>query len=338
MTGIFRKETSWEEGGLWMFGTNRRACRKRAAGGRWQAAMAGLVFLVSGCELEEVSLVQPQSLLVAEIYVKVGHGPDEVSAFLQRTLGGPADASLQDAQVRLDGPRGIGLTLTPGRRGLCLEEAILDDVDGVCLRAADLPDDLIQPGDYLEVEVSLPGGEELRGGMTLPGDFSLLQPGVAGCALPSGTPLEMVWGPSGGAWAYAGETLIFGLRDALRPLGIQVEGDTLELVGLSVAETDTTLVFPGEFGIFDRFDLDRDLALALQEGLPAGASAEVAVAALDRNYVNWVRGGNFNPSGAVRIPSLRGDGVGVLAGAVRRTVTVVGGDPENGLPPCLSMN
>jgi hypothetical protein len=196
--------------------------------------------------------------------------------------------------------------------------------------------EILRPGDRLEVGVTAPGGASVRGGVALPGDFLLLEPSVREtCALPLGAPLELVWTRSDGAWAYAGETLIWGLREALAREGIELDRDTVSLLGLSVSESDTTLVFPMEFGVFDRFDLDRDLALALQEGLPPGAEAEVVISALERNYVNWVRGGNFNPSGAIRIPSLRGDGTGVLGGIVRRRIRVVGGTPGNGLPSCL---
>jgi len=52
--------------------------------------------------------------------------------------------------------------------------------------------------------------------------------------------------------------------------------------------------------------------VALSRGLPEGVSAEVVIAAADRNYVNWVRGDSFNPSGAVRVASVRGDGTGVF--------------------------
>ena len=47
------------------------------------------------------------------------------------------------------------------------------------------------------------------------------------------------------------------------------------------------------------------------------------ISATDRNYVNWVRGGNFNPSGQVRVPTIRGDGTGVFASTVTRTFEVV---------------
>ena len=294
------------------------------------------LLLLPGCELDEVSLTEPENVLVAEVYLKVGDGPDELSAFLQWTLGELDNTQLGGASIGLQGPRGVVVELIRGARGDCLVPEILDDVEGVCFVASELEDGSLLPGDHLELEIHLPDGRGLVGGVTLPGDFRFLKPVVnEPCALPPGQPLELIWNPSDEAWAYAGETLIWGLRDALAPLGIEVEEDSLSLTGLSVSKTDTTMVFPGEFGVFDRFGLDRDLALVLQGGLPLGAHAEVGIAALERNYVNWVRGGNFNPSGAVRIPSLRGDGTGVLGAVVRRVVRVVGAEPGGGMPNCL---
>ncbi len=123
------------------------------------------------------------------------------------------------------------------------------------------------------------------------------------------------------------------MRDALEPEGIEVEEDPLDLVGLSISASDTTIVFPTEFGVFERFDLDRDLALLLQQGLPRGISVGIVVGAVDRNFVNWVRGGDFNPSGQVRIPSLQGDGTGVLGSVVRRTIRMETGTGL-AIPPC----
>jgi hypothetical protein len=114
------------------------------------------------------------------------------------------------------------------------------------------------------------------------------------------------------------ETEISGLGPALAPEGIVVEDDPLALVGIAVGADDTDIVFPTEFGIFDRFDLDRDLAVRLQRGLPDETGARISVNAVDRNYVNWIRGGNFNPSGQVRIPSVQGDGTGFFGSSVTR--------------------
>ena len=93
-------------------------------------------------------------------------------------------------------------------------------------------------------------------------------------------------------------------------------------------------MFPSEFGVFDRFDLEQDLALRLQRGLPAGTDAVVTIAAVERNYVNWVRGGSFNPSGQVRVASLRGDGTGVFGAAVVRRFSVVAESGPGGSPDC----
>jgi hypothetical protein len=129
------------------------------------------------------------------------------------------------------------------------------------------------------------------------------------------------------------ETSISGLPEALEPEGIVVEEDPLNLLGLSISDQDTTIVFPSEFGIFDRFDLNQDLASRLQDGLPPSTTAKVSITAVEGNYVNWARGGNFNPSGQVRVPSLRGDGTGVFAATVNRRFVVVSLD-QGPLPDC----
>ncbi|RMH22893.1 MAG: hypothetical protein D6701_00910 [Gemmatimonadetes bacterium] len=132
------------------------------------------------------------------------------------------------------------------------------------------------------------------------------------------------------------DATLFGLRGALGG-EIEVEADTLALSGLSVSAADTTLSFPDEFGVFDRFDLDRELAVRLQSGLPRGTAARIAVAAADPNYVNWVRGGEFNPSGAVRVPSLHGEGgTGVFGALVRRRVDIETGSAAADLPACAA--
>ncbi|HKJ01273.1 MAG TPA: hypothetical protein VJ997_02425, partial [Longimicrobiales bacterium] len=195
----------------------------------------------------------------------------------------------------------------------------------------------LQPGDALEARVELPGGGLLRGATTIPGSFALLSvPSDAYCTASPSTTFEVRWTRSPGAWAYVNETFISGLRAALEPEGIEVDEDPLFLLGLSVSAADTTIAFPSEFGVFDRFDLNQDLALALQRGLPLGTDARVTITAGERNFVNWIRGGNFNPSGQVKIPSLRGDGTGVFAATVSRSfhVLVVPGGVAGGFAAC----
>ena len=107
----------------------------------------------------------------------------------------------------------------------------------------------------------------------------------------------------------------------------------LYLLGLSISDQDTTIVFPSEFGVFNRFELDQAVAVRLQQGLPPATVAEVTITAVDRNFVNWARGGNFNPSGQVRVPSLDGDGTGVFAATVKRRFVVIS-ESQAAAPPC----
>jgi hypothetical protein len=145
--------------------------------------------------------------------------------------------------------------------------------------------------------------------------------------------LDVVWRASPSAWVYAAEASLGGIQRALGPHGLTVDRDPLRLFGLSISSADTTLAFPREFGLFDRFDDDLTEALAfMQGGLPAGVNTNIVIAAADRNYVNWERGGNFNPSGQVRVPSIRGDGSGVFGSLVPKNIRVRT-DVTN-RPPC----
>lgn len=288
-----------------------------------------LVAGVVACEISSVALTEPADLLIAEIYLELpeGAGPARAVAFLHRTLGTSATGAVDGARVTLtSGNQTVGLfesgTLEP-----CLQAVTLGQVTGTCFENATLPDGFVVPGGVVTASVEAGPLETLTGTTTVPGDFSLVVPaaGVGECLLEAGRLLELEWTTSAGAWAYMGETLIAGLPAILEERGIETgfDEDPLSLVGLSISSADTVMVFPSEFGLFDRFDLDQEVALLLQGGLPEGASADITIAAIDRNFVNWVRGGSFNPSGTVRVPSLRGAaGSGVLASYVTRTIAV----------------
>lgn len=296
---------------------------------RCAASVVLAVTIVSlGCSLEEVTLVEAEDVVVAEVYVQVAGGEggtSRASAWLHRTLGAgsPSSSPVPGAEVLITAARGFSVELAEASMNACVFDTPVDGKGTCYATSAELAGEL-RPGDVLEVEIALPGGRLLRGASTVPGDFALVTPSGPGrCQAKPLAPLEVRWTRSAGAWAYVNETLISGLRAALAPEGIAVEEDPLYLLGLAVSASDTTIVFPGEFGVFDRFDLDQALAVALQRGLPAGTDARVTITAADRNYVNWVRGGNFNPSGLVKVPSLRGDGTGVFATSVTRSFQVV---------------
>lgn len=305
---------------------------------RWQivsglalAAASGL----AGCELDEVSVALPKDVLVAEVFVLLGDGEPQASAFLHWTLGTRPARDLIRASVALVVGDTLEVPLVTGLEAECLLPGSADKVEGACFTASPGLEELLGPGSRVEVEIRLDQELELRGGTVIPQDIQITRPRLPACALSPGRNLVVTWNRSPGAWAYYAEATIWNLRRALAPMGIEAEADSVALVGLAISESDTTIVFPREFGIFNRGVLQQEVAVALQDGLPPGAVAELTVAALDRNWVNWVRGGNFNPSGTVRIPSLRGDGFGVLGSAVRRSVAILGGYPTFSTPSCF---
>lgn len=294
-----------------------------------------LASIALGCDLTDVAIVDISEVLVAEVYVTVAEAPNAnyLRAFLHGTGpgGAPSSTAFPNAEVIVTDGSGVPSVLFQTTIAECA--AVLpDNADGSCYAADAVLAASYQPGESLSLAVTLPDGRDLTGQTRIPGAFVV--DGASGtCRVPPDTRLSLGWSRSDSAWAYLSEALILGLPGALAAEGIEAP-DTVYLLGLSISEADTTVVFPNQFGVFDRFDLDRDLAVRLQEGLPEGATAQVAITAVERNYVNWVRGGNFNPSGAVRVPSLVGDGSGVFGAAVTRQFTIVSSTDTASASPC----
>lgn len=291
-----------------------------------------------GCELQEVTVVEVENVVVAEAYAFVGvpspgFGIDNrLVVFLGSTVGGQPDPALEAARVEVRRARGGRYRLQP----VPIENCVSDrdrERPGVCYEGG-FDAINIRPGDELRLDILLPDGRRLEGNTSIPGAF-VVEDDISECQLAPDTPFEVRWSQSAGASAYVNETRIDGLDLALAPEGITAPNH-LYLLGLAISASDTTIVFPGEFGIFDRFDLDQALTVRLQQGLPEGAVALVGISAADANYVNWARGGNFNPSGQVRIPSVRGDGTGVFGSVVMRgfSVFVNSEEPSEGMRAC----
>jgi len=300
-------------------------------------ATLGLIAVLGACELEEVTIVQVEPVVVAEIYADAEpDGTNEVRAFLHRTVGIDTTglSNLEDSRITVRSEAGVSFPLTSAALGDCVESfPSITGEAGACFLSDDVYASEIRPGEVLEVDVALPGGGRLQGAARLPAPFAL--PGFPRlCRLPPNTLLPVRWTRSEGAWAYVNETSIRGLPDALRSEGIDVVEDPLYLLGLSISDVDTTIVFPSEFGLFNRFDLDQDVAVRLQRGLPQNAISEITITAVEGNYVNWARGGNFNPSGQVRVPSLRGDGTGVFGATFNQRFFVVSEQDPSGDPSC----
>jgi len=293
-----------------------------------------MLAVTSACELAEVIVAAPEDVLIAEVHFTIADGTPRGIAVLHRTAG-PEGVPIPDAVIRVRGERGTEVAFREGLASECLDPLPSPELAFSChVLDGEAAGNVLHYRATLDVQLQFSGGGELTGRVVVPGDFDLVTPDQAECVLAPGTVLGMEWTPSAGTWAYLPEAEITGLREVLEPLGIEVPLDPLILQGLSISEDDTTIHFPTEFGVFDRFSGDTDLLLALRDGLPAGTSVDVLVAALERNAVNWVRGGDFNPSGQVRIPSLFGDGIGVVGATVLRSARLHVGSPGEGLTAC----
>ena len=294
--------------------------------------------VMGACDLDEITIVEVEDVVIAEIYVNLAEDPagNNILALLHRTVGttGSDDEALRAAQIFVSRTDGLTLELTERPLEACLES--LPTVEsGVCFLTNSNRARSLRPGDDLKAVVTLEDGGFLFGATRVPSSFQI-DVVSATCRLDPDTLLPVVWSSSEGAWAYINETSIQGLPEALIGEGIQVQDDPLNLLGLSISNQDTTIVFPSEFGVFERFDLAQDLAVRLQTGLPSSTVAAVSITAVDGNFVNWVRGSNFNPSGSVRVPSLMGEGTGVFSATVNRRFVVLSGLNFGAIPDCLA--
>ena len=287
-------------------------------------ALAAGLAAGSGCELTEEVLAPAEDLVVAEALVQLREDLDgqRILVFLHRTVSGDRRIDVPGARVEVVGPRGLRFTLPETSENECVAATPDRMPAGTCYYVDSDAGLGLRPGDRLELTVETASGEVLESATTIPGRHEITTAREPWCwALPD-TQVELAWTPSEGAWAYFAEALINDLDDALVDEGIVVETDPFYLTGISVSAADTTITFPAEFGVFDRADIDTDIAVRLQTGVPEGVESDVAITAVDRNYTNWVRGGNFNPSGQVRIPSVRGEGTGYFGSTVVRAIQI----------------
>jgi hypothetical protein len=286
--------------------------------------------------LTEEVLAPAEDVVVAEALVQLREDLDgqRILVFLHRTVSGERSVAVPGASVVVTGPRGLELVLPETTPNECV--AATPDIvpAGTCYYVEADQGLGLEPGDRLELSIETAAGEALVSATTIPAEHEIVTATGRWCwALPD-TQVEIVWTSSSDAWAYFAEALVNDLDDALQEEGIVVETDPFYLTGISVSASDTTIGFPAEFGVFDRADIDTDLALRLQLGIPEGVVSDVAITAVDRNYTNWVRGGNFNPSGQVRIPSVRGEGTGYFGSTVVRAIQVLSIDLDQPSTRC----
>lgn len=300
------------------------------------AALGVAVVSLASCEITEEALAPSPDVLVAEGLVQLRDDLDgqRILVFLHRTVADGRSLAVPGASVTVSPPSGEPFVLFESPNGDCVASTPEVEDPGTCYYLAEDGGLGLSPGDRLELRIETPAGEVLRAATTIPGAIDILNATGLDCWQPEDSRLELVWTSSEGAWAYVSEMLLVGLDAALQREGITLGFDPLFLTGLSVSAADTTISYPNEFGVFDRADLDTDAAVRLQAGVPLGVAARISVAAVDRNFVNWVRGGNFNPSGLVRVPSVRGDGTGYFGSAVVEPLTIISATLESPSTRC----
>lgn len=333
-------------------GAGRRWLRPQSAdsrrSGRFTAPMMAAAAVAAalahgGCALTEVTITESEDVVIAETRLILNlDGDDAVAslsayAYLHRTLSAARADEVPGAAVRLSGASGAVVHLAEADSGgVCLafdEEEPNADV-GSCYLAFVTPSPFA-PGEIVELEVVLADGATLTGSSRIPDAFAFvgLTHTDGHCRVEPDTGYRFRWTRATGTWSYLTDTWIKGLPEALAGRDVEAP-DSLYLTGFGIGESDTDVLFPGEYGLFNVGDeADADLLGILDEGLPGGAWAEVAFAATDRNWVNWIRGGNFNPSGIIRIPSVFGDGTGFFGTATQRLISVTAEPAGAGAPP-----
>lgn len=295
-----------------------------------RSVAAGAVLLgASACELAEVTTVAGEDILVVEAVLRTDR--DAQILLLHRSISGGVVQGEPTARVVVRTPRGGEVVFRLESPGICadrysrIEEL---EIQPSCYLSDPEYGGWVAPGETYQLHIETADGKVVRGQTTVPGAFSLHTPSLdpgddpGTCEITPRTPLPLTWSPSSGAWSYLADLEIHNLAQVLAGTGIKAP-DPLSLTGLAISEEDTTLILPGDFGLFERADQDQELFRILREGFPGGAFAFLTLTAADRNYVNAVRGGTFNPSGVVRIPSVTGDGVGVFASLVPIELTIL---------------
>ena len=306
---------------------------------------AAAAMVLAGCTIADVTVPPSDDRLVVEAVLRTDFLRQAI--LLHRSVREQTSVGEPGAQVVVTGPGGREIIFTETSEPCAtISQAHLDSevaVGVTCYATTVQQGRWVEPGATYDLRVTTTRGEVAVARTTVAGAFRVngirtsdaVEPGTPppACSLPATTPLPLSWTPSAGAWGYLAPLTIFGLSAALPPS--YDPPDPLELVGVSVSTSDTTIVLQAEFGVFDRFDYNQELLRVLQAGLPDRTAARVVVAAADRNYINGVRGGTFNPSGQVRISSIVGDGVGVFGSLTPLSFDIYAGTAPDGIPSCL---
>lgn len=308
----------------------------RRAGMRRLLTLLGMMVGAAGCDVTDVPPGSGQKMLVASATVVLTVDPADPTRIDTRAVALISEAYQQvltevpGAAVSVTGASGRSLSLVAEEDplGACtvLSEDLYGEdgplgIIGSCHTAA-APSAVFAPGEVLALAVTTPDGGVLEGTSRMPDAFTPRGLSVEDgrCRVEPGTGYRFAWSPVGGTWAHVGEAEITGLSP-----GLWSSSDPLYLpvTVLGRGRDVTDMVFPRDFLLELLSDVDNvELHRTLDAGLPGGASAEVTIAALDRNWANWIREGRLNINGETVIPSVFGDGTGMFGTAVRWKVEV----------------
>ena len=306
------------------------------AGMRRVLALLGMTAGAAGCDVTDVPTGSGQKVFVASATVVLTVDPAEPTRIGTRAVALVSEAWQQvlrevpGASVRITGASGRSLSLveeedplgtcTVLRRESYTVDGQLRPI-GSC-HTATAASAVFAPGELLTLAVTTPDGAVLEGTSRMPDAFVPRGLSVEDgrCRVEPGTAYRFAWSPVDGAWAHVGEAEVTGLSPSLWS-----SSDTLFLpvTVLGRGREVTDMVFPTDFLLELLSDVDNvELHRTLDAGLPGGARAEVTIAALDRNWANWIREGRLNINGETVIPSVFGDGTGMFGTAVRWKVSV----------------
>lgn len=302
-----------------------------------RCAIPALLPLLGACVVDWTKVPEP-ALVIASATVVLTVDPmdstvlsTDVLAYLVRDS---ADDRVRGASVRVVDQSGRSLRLEelPDTREVCRPEGAT--AEGTCY-AASAPSAHFAPLAELSLQVALSDGRQLFGTSTIPGHShgltAVLQDGR--CRADPETNYRIRWDPIQGAWAHIAEAEFKGLRrnlwDSQNPL-------YLTAAWMAAPPHRAEMGFPRKLIEGDVPFNARKAARRLESGLPWGVTVDLVVAAIDRNWANWIRPGQVHVAGKVPVPSVFGDGTGMFGTAVRWTATIESRDAgeETGLVFC----
>jgi hypothetical protein len=304
-------------------------------------APAAAAVLLGGCNLVEVVAEEGDDVLVVESVLRTDEARQKL--LLHRSLRSQPEEPLAWVRADLIYPDGRERRLEPSPRRFCRADGDDGEIaQPLCFTYFAPSEDRILPGESYGLRLETSDGRLIFGRTHVPGELTMVSPSptlwterdrAATCWLEPWTLLQLRWGSAAGAWSYIAELEVHGLGAALGEDAPEGLAEPLRLTGLAIGASDTTMVLPADFALFQWGSVPLEVLLLLQRGFPDGVQARLVLSAADRNYVNAVRGGGFNPSGAVRTPSVVGDGTGVFGSLVARSLVIDVAEQAIG-PPC----